>query len=138
MAEQAVLASSVLPTMATSENVRTTASSAARAVSAERSIAGRLGLQRFGHFVTEAELTAHFRILDLIASRRAAAGGARGRTGRTLHDPLKERVFVQLFGDQLERFAPRCNCGRGPLKVRVDINLKRFSCVCGMRFIEAR
>jgi len=123
---------------ATPDFSRKTAPSASRAVSAERSAAGRLGLQRFGQFVTQAELTAHFRILDVIAARSAAPGGRRGRTGRKLHDRQKESELVSAFARQLDVFAPRCLCGRGPLRVKAEIGRKLLSCVCGFRCVEAR
>lgn len=131
--------STVLPNMPNGETLRTTAGPAARAVSAERQTADRLGLRRFGRFETQAELTAHFRILDIIAARRAAPGFRAFRsTGRKLRNKHLDDDFIRRFMPQLDAFAPRCPCGRGPLRVKHEIGLKRFSCVCGFRGVEAR
>ncbi|HEX5865789.1 MAG TPA: hypothetical protein VF014_16310 [Casimicrobiaceae bacterium] len=95
--------------------------------------------RRGGYFVSEAELRAHFRILQVIAERQAEPGGRRWRgSGRKLHNHQSDRHFLLLFDRELHAFAPRCLCGRGPLRVKAEINLKRYSCVCGVRFIEAR
>jgi hypothetical protein len=59
-------------------------------------------------------------------------------SGRKLRNAELDREFVRLFGDQLDRFAPRCNCGRGPLKVKAEVGRKLYSCVCGFRCVEAR
>jgi hypothetical protein len=127
-------------TEATPDFLQIPAQSDARASSTERPKSVTLGVGgRFGNFVTDHELAAHFRVLDIVAARRACPGyPARRSTGRKLRDGQLDKVLLLRLQNQLLRFTPRCNCGAA-LLVKPEIGRRLVRCSrCDFHCLEAK
>jgi hypothetical protein len=75
--------------------------------------------------LNEREKAAHNAIVELIAERQLHRGQR--------PDPLIAKLIADELEQQLRRFEPRCNCGRGPLRIGTKDGLKQLSCVCGFK-----